>query len=145
MSEYGNPVTVLSEQEALLRLSSLNLGRIVTRVGEVVDIFPVNYVLDQGDVVLRTAEGTKFAELVISSEVLFEADHHTDTEAWSVVMRGTARPLRTEAEIEAAEALPLRPMVPTIKRNFVRITPSSITGRAFALAPEPRRDGPQDY
>jgi nitroimidazol reductase NimA-like FMN-containing flavoprotein (pyridoxamine 5'-phosphate oxidase superfamily) len=145
MDENKSPLVELSSEECHARLRSQVLGRLVAWVGGVVDIFPVNFVMDQGDVVLRTAEGTKLAQLVIGDEVLFEVDQFDDAEAWSVVIRGSARVLDNEAEIAAAEALPLKPMVPTIKRNFVRITPNTITGRAFARVEEPRRDGPQDY
>lgn len=145
MNANNEALVVLSEQQCLQRLGSHVLGRVVTRVGEIVDIFPVNYVLDEGDIVLRTAEGTKLVEMVIGGEVLFEVDHFDDVEGWSVVVRGTARVLETEAEIVAADALPLKPMAPTMKRNYVRITPKSLTGRMFLRAEEPRRDGPQDY
>lgn len=145
MSKNNNPVQELSESECQLRLSSHTLGRLVTRVREVVDIFPVNYVVDDGDIVLRTGEGTKLTEIVIGDEVLFEVDEFNGHEAWSVVVRGSARLLETEAEIAVADALPLKPMVPTLKRSYVRITPRQTTGRAFAMDEEPPRDGMQNY
>lgn len=145
MDQNAGPVLELSPTESFALLETHVLGRVVTWIGDVVDIFPVNYVVDTGGVVIRTAEGTKLAEMLIGGELLFEADQYGDAEAWSVVIRGTARLLETEAEIAAAEALPLKPMVPTIKRNFVRITPLSVTGRRFIRGEEPRRDGPQDY
>ena len=145
MEQNQAPVSVLSQDECERRLASQVLGRVVTHVADVVDIFPVNYVLYDCDIVLRTAEGTKFAEMAIGREVLFEVDHHDESEAWSVIVRGRARILETEAEIVTAETLPLRTMVPTMKRNFVRITPHSISGRAFQLSAEPSREGPQDY
>lgn len=140
-----DPVKLLAEEESLRRLRSVTVGRVVTRVGDVIDIFPVNFMVDSGDVVLRTAEGAKLAEMVIGPEVLFEADSHDDREVWSVIIRGSARVLSTEAEIAAAEALPLVPLIPTLKRNFVRITPTSISGRAFEVGEEPARDGVQNY
>jgi hypothetical protein len=121
------------------------VGRVVTRVREIVDIFPVNYVVDGDDIVLRTAPGTKLVEMVVGGEVLFEVDEFDEHEAWSVVVRGEARVLEAEAEIAAAEALPLQPLVPTDKRFFVRITPRQVTGRAFKVGEEPPRDGPQPY
>ena len=145
MDDIKDPITVIDDAECWRLLATQEVGRIVTHVGDVFDIFPVNYVVDGESIVLRTAEGTKLVELVISGEVLFEADAHTDSEAWSVVLRGTARRLDTEAEIAAAEQLPLRPYVPTIKRNFVRIEPNSLSGRHFQIGPEPERQGVQAY
>jgi len=135
-----NPVHVLSESESLLRLGSQKLGRLVTRIGETIDIFPINFALDHRDIVIRTAPGSKLAEVVLGGEVLFEADYYDDVEAWSVVVRGSARLLHKGEELAHAETLPLRPMVPTVKRVFVRITPHSISGRAFELGPEPPRN-----
>ena len=145
MDENTNPVMVLDAEECWRLLATQEVGRIVTHVGEVFDIFPVNYVVDGESIVLRTAEGNKLVELVITGEVLFEADDHSDSEAWSVVLRGKAHRLETEAEIAAAEALPLKPYVPTIKRNFVRIEADSLSGRHFQVGPEPDRQGVQDY
>ena len=145
MDDISDPVTVLADDESWARLRSHSVGRVVTRVGDVIDIFPINYVVDGHSLVLRTAEGTKLAEMVISSEVLFEVDHVDDRVAWSVVVRGSARRLETEADIAAAERLTLQPLVPTLKRNFVRITATSISGREFVLGPEPERGGVQPY
>ena len=145
MDDITDPVTVLADDESWARLRSHSVGRVVTRVGDVIDIFPINYVVDGQSLVLRTAEGTKLAEMVISSEVLFEVDHVDDRVAWSVVVRGSARRLETEADIAAAERLTLQPLVPTVKRNFVRIAATSISGREFVLGPEPERGGVQPY
>ncbi|MGK0722711.1 pyridoxamine 5'-phosphate oxidase family protein [Leucobacter sp. W1478] len=145
MDDNTNPVTVLNPEECWRLLATQEVGRIVTHVGEVFDIFPVNYVVDGESIVLRTAEGNKLVEMVISGEVLFEADAHTGSEAWSVVLRGTARRLETGAEIAAADALPLKPYVPTVKRNYVRIEANTLSGRHFEIGPEPDRDGVQNY
>ncbi len=77
--------------------------------------------------------------------MLFEVDDHTDTAAWSVIVRGRAEALETDADIERAEAAGLRPWIPTDKRVYVRIAPASVSGRAFRRDPEPDRDGPQEY
>lgn len=145
MGESNDPVTVLSEDESWERLAGHELGRLVTRVGDVVDIFPVNYVVDDRTILFRTAEGSKLLELTVNDEVLFEVDDHTDTDAWSVIVRGSAHRLQTLAEVEAADALPLRPWIPTLKYNFVRIDPVTMSGRAFLREPEPERGGVADY
>ena len=145
MDDFKNPVVKLNEAECWQRLGTQVVGRIVAHVGDIFDIFPVNYVVDDQSIVLRTAEGTKLAEMMIGGEVLFEADEHDGFEAWSVVIRGRARMIEKEAEIAQAEALPLKPMVPTLKRNFVRIEADSISGRRFELGEEPPRHGVQAY
>ncbi|MBN9180190.1 MAG: pyridoxamine 5'-phosphate oxidase family protein [Microbacterium sp.] len=138
-------VAALEAQECWRRLAGQELGRLVTHVGEVFDIFPVNYVVDGETVLFRTAEGSKLFELTANSEVLFEVDHHTPQDAWSVVVRGHAERLETSEEVARADALPLTPWIPTLKYNYVRVVPSSVSGRAFHRGPEPDRYGVQEY
>lgn len=140
-----DPVVRLSEEECWQRLRGSELGRLVTRVGDVIDIFPINYVVDGTSIVFRTAEGSKLVELTVNDEVLFEVDEHTDADAWSVIVRGSAHVLETLAEREAADGLGLQPWVPTLKYNYVRISPSSLTGRAFRRTGEPERYGVSEY
>lgn len=140
-----SPVTPLSRDECFARLAQQQLGRLVTRVGGVVDIFPVNYALDGESTLFRTAEGSKLLELTVNDEVLFEVDDHTDSEAWSVVVRGHAEQSLVQADIEHADAIGLRPWIPTLKYNLVRITPGQITGRFFHRGAEPDRYGITDY
>ena len=140
-----DPVTRLSEEDCWERLARQELGRLVTRVGEVIDIFPVNYVLDERTIVFRTAEGSKLVELTVNDEVLFEVDDHTDADAWSVIVRGSARRIDTLAEREAADRLALAPWIPTLKYNYVRVTPAAVTGRAFRRTEEPERYGVSEY
>ena len=54
-------------------------------------------------------------------------------------------PHNTAAEVERADALPLAPWIPTLKYDYVRIAPASLSGRAFRRGPEPDRYGIQDY
>ena len=143
MSENVSPVTALDDDQCWQRLGTQQLGRLVTRVGDVLDIFPVNYVVDGATLVFRTAEGSKLFEITVNDEVLFEVDDYADANAWSVVVRGHARKLATSAEVEAADRLPLTPWIPTLKYNYVRIEPTALSGRAFDRGPEPDRYGVQ--
>jgi nitroimidazol reductase NimA-like FMN-containing flavoprotein (pyridoxamine 5'-phosphate oxidase superfamily) len=145
MDDTSGPVTALGDEQCWERLGEQQLGRLVTHVGGVLDIFPVNYVVDDESVVFRTAQGSKLFELTVNDEVLFEVDHYTDTSAWSVVVRGRARVLDTAAEVERADALPLQPWIPTLKYTYVRISPTSLSGRGFLRGPEPDRYGIQQY
>src|SRR3954453_9326372 len=131
MTEVPEPVQVLSGAECWERLATSELGRIVTRIGDRIDIFPVNYVVDDSSILIRTAQGSKLFELTAHDEVLFEVDAHDDAQAWSVVVRGRARALDTYDEVERADGLGLRPWIPTLKYTYVRITPETVTGRSF--------------
>ena len=145
MENSAGPVTLLSDRECWDRLSEQQLGRLVTRVGDVLDIFPVNYTVDRETLVFRTAEGSKLTEVTINDEVLFEVDEYTATDAWSVVVRGTAHRLDTPDVVAAAALLPLDPWIPTVKYNYVRIVAASLSGREFVRGEEPDRYGIQEY
>lgn len=135
----GTPVIELPEDEAWDLLRVTTLGRLAVSAAGELDIFPVNYVVDESTLVFRTAPGTKLIELTVRSSVAFEIDGWTEHGAWSVVVKGTAEQLDRQDDIDRADALPLVPWIPTIKYRYVRITPTSITGRRFARAPEPDR------
>ena len=141
----SDAIAYLTDELCWEHLAVQQLGRLVTHAGGVLDIFPVNYVVDGESVVFRTAEGSKLTELTVNDEVLFEVDDYSDTDAWSVVVRGTAHRLETEAEVREADTLPLNPWIPTLKYNYVRIVPTSISGRDFRRGPEPERYGVQQY
>jgi len=141
----ANPLVSLTVAECWRLLGQQELGRLVEHVGDVLDIFPINYVTDDETILFRTAEGSKLFELMVNDEVLFEVDDHTDRDAWSVVVRGHAHRLETFEDVAAADELPLRPWLPTLKYNWVRIDPTSVSGRSFHRAPEPDRYGIADY
>lgn len=131
------PMIELEPSESWNLLGQQELGRVVTKVRDVIDIFPVNYIRDGESVVFRTAEGTKLFGLTVSDIVLFEVDSHTEAEAWSVILRGHASVVRDEEEIARLETLGLEPWLPTVKQNWVRVVADQITGRRFHRGPEP--------
>jgi len=133
------PVRHLSEDECWELLISSSFGRLAMSISGEPDIYPVNFIASDHRLLFRTAEGTKLLELTVNDKVAFETDGIGRDEAWSVVVRGQARVLDTQAEIEAADQLPLRPLIPTLKYIYVEITPIVVTGRRFELGPEPDR------
>lgn len=141
----GTVFTAMSPNECRERLAAGSLGRLALAAAGEIDIFPINYVVDDdGGIVFRTAPGTKLAEIIIHPDVAFEIDGAYGTELFSVIVKGRARRLESSAEIQAAEALPLRPWAPTVKEFFVRIDPTWVTGRRFVPGPEPELD-PANY
>ena len=131
MSATGEPITILSETESWSLLASVALGRLVTSVDGQPEIFPVNFVVQHHTVLFRTAEGTKLVSAAINNRVLFEADDHNVAEGWSVIVKGTARTLHTDDEIDEAERAQLLPWTAPAKTHFIRVLPSQITGRRF--------------
>ncbi len=145
MDENSVAVVPLTDAQCWEHLYTQELGRLVTQAHGVLDIFPVNYVVDDTSIVFRTAGGSKLVELTVNDEVLFEVDDYTSGDAWSIVVRGHARRLTTAEEVAHADTLPLTPWIPTLKYNYVRVTPTSVSGRTFQRGPEPDRYGIQEY
>jgi uncharacterized protein len=132
-------ISELSVEECWEKLSDTAMGRLATAVGGTVEIFPVNYYSDGKTLLIRTAPGTKLLELTIHHDVAFEIDGYTDTEAWSVVVKGVAAELQSQTEIDEADRQPLVPWIPTLKYRYVRITPLLVSGRHFRREAEPER------
>ena len=136
----GAPVLELNEEQSWKLLDATNHGRLVVSVAGEPDILPVNYLTADRKVYLRTAPGNKLAQLTINSRVLLETDGVLSDEAWSVVLRGSARVLTNSSELAAVEELGLKSWVPTLKDFYVEIVPTSVSGRHFQLGEQPERD-----
>ncbi|MGI9125290.1 MAG: pyridoxamine 5'-phosphate oxidase family protein [Mycobacterium sp.] len=141
MAIEQGPISVLEDREAWNLLGSVALGRLVTSFGGQLEIFPVNFVAQNGTVLFRTAEGTKLFTTVMNEKVLFEVDDHTTEEGWSVIIRGTARMLSSAEEIREADQAGLMPWVATEKLRYVRVTPTEVSARRFQFGPEPQHGG----
>ncbi|MGM9472579.1 pyridoxamine 5'-phosphate oxidase family protein [Pseudarthrobacter sp. YS3] len=136
----GNPVLELDDAQSWQLLEATKHGRLVVSVAGEPDIFPVNYLASGRKLYLRTAPGNKLAQLTINSTVLLEADGILEDEAWSVVVRGTARVLSNSAELAEVEGLGLKTWVPTLKDFYVEIAPRSVSGRHFEFGEQPERE-----
>jgi nitroimidazol reductase NimA-like FMN-containing flavoprotein (pyridoxamine 5'-phosphate oxidase superfamily) len=133
--QIDDGVTILPEHECWDLLAGVALGRLVTSVGGEPEIFPVNYVVQRRTVLFRTAEGTKLVSTAINHRVLFEADDHNVAEGWSVIVKGIARSLRTNEQIEEAERAQLLSWTTSEKTHYVRVIPEMVTGRRFRFGP----------
>ncbi|SDJ46474.1 Nitroimidazol reductase NimA, pyridoxamine 5'-phosphate oxidase superfamily [Frankineae bacterium MT45] len=126
----------LAFNECWDRLRSTPVGRLALQADRL-EIFPINYVVDGGTIVFRTALGTKLSAIEQNAEVAFEADGWSsapDEPVWSVVVHGQAHHLARYQLLETTD-LPLFPWRSGAKEHFVRITPVEITGRQFVRVP----------
>ena len=131
-------VTILPVHECWDLMAGVTLGRLVTSVSGRPEIFPVNYVVERRTILFRTAEGTKLVSTAINNHVVFEVDDHNVAEGWSVIVKGTARSLRTDEEIEDAERAQVLPWTASeTKTHYVRVIPEIVTGRHFQFGSPP--------
>ena len=128
---------ILSETECWELLDQAAVGRLAVDVAGQPDIFPINFVVDNRGIVFRTAAGTKLAGAVLNRLVAFEIDGYEPAErsAWSVVVKGHARPIERMQEMFEAEDLPLFPWLAWEKPNFVRIDPTVAVTEPFPFVP----------
>jgi len=127
----GSSVRTLDAPDCWALLRANSLGRIAVVAPDGVDIFPVNYLVDHDSVLFRSAPGTKLVDIAHDPVVAFEVDGTDDRHRWSVVLRGTARRLDVDDEIEASGVLGLATLIPIDTHNYVRLVPRVVTGRRF--------------
>ncbi|TQE17642.1 pyridoxamine 5'-phosphate oxidase family protein [Streptomyces ipomoeae] len=133
----------LDSAEALRLLGSVSLGRIVFTQHALPTARPVNHILDDGDIIIRTHEGsalTSHARHANGSGVVvaYEADA-IDPDAhlgWSVVVTGYARLITDPDELARYQAL-LHPWVKQTMDYAVRIHPDLVTGIRLTVADQP--------
>lgn len=121
----------LSEADCWQHLEATNVGRVAVTVGTTPDVFPVNYRVHKGEVVIRTEAGTKLAAATLMASVAFEIDSF-DTNAqtgWSVVVKGHGREPTHLDEVLELDDLGMEPWVDTPKSRWLVITPREVTGR----------------
>ena len=97
--EERTPTRELSEAECWRRLADAPYGRVAATAAGEIDIFPVNHKVDGRTIVFRTSAGTKLLELTIRNHVAFEVDGYTETDAFSVVVKGTAEEFDRQSEV----------------------------------------------
>lgn len=119
---------------ALLRTSSV--GRLAVWIEDHPEIFPLNYAVDHGTVVFRSSGGTKISATLSDSPVALEADGYDGetAEAWSVVIKGRVEQITSVPDLLDTIDLPLFPWQAGDKGHFIRISPTSVSGRRFPVA-----------
>ena len=131
----------LDEDQCLQLISGGGIGRIayISRFGPAV--LPVNYALQDGAVVFRTAahgpldEDLRTGITNADYRVAFEIDSIdlATRRGWSVLIQGPAHHLAGD-ERDAAAAARVEPWAPGDREMMVRIVPSRITGRRVGPA-----------
>jgi nitroimidazol reductase NimA-like FMN-containing flavoprotein (pyridoxamine 5'-phosphate oxidase superfamily) len=129
---HGKTMERLDRDECIKLMEGhpAGVGR-VALAGPRPNIFPVNYAIDQGNVVFRTDPGSKFHAAVEHSYVAFEVDWVEPSWliGWSVVVRGQAHVVTDPEELERVKQLPLMPWAEGDKSNYISIDSSLISGR----------------
>ncbi|MFD2797680.1 pyridoxamine 5'-phosphate oxidase family protein [Promicromonospora vindobonensis] len=122
-------ITPMTEDECWEFLSMQPIGRLGTAVAGDPEIFPLNFAVADRAIYFHTIPGTKVAEVAVNAKVAFEVDQWGPEIAYSVLVKGTAEILETDADIAAAESTNLVSYLDETRDTWVRITPAGVTGR----------------
>ena len=129
----------LSESECWTLLRRNVVGRVAFELDGQVLLRPVNYAVDHGTILVRTAPGSALSRCV-DRAVTFEVDcgdegaRAAEAVAWSVIAEGTGRAVQGADALMETFGVPLFPWHPSAKPVFVRIEPSVVAGRRFPIA-----------
>lgn len=135
----GTPhVRPLSPEDCAALLARHHVGRIAWCLGNRVDLQPIGYVFDAGDLYGRTSEGSKLATIRHSPWVAFEVDEVDGPHDWrSVIAHGSFYTLDGERRAHALRLLrgttPRAGLSgdPTPERDVVfHVAIDAMTGRA---------------
>jgi len=134
----GGPreVVELDRAEALRLLASVGHGRVVFTRDALPAIRPVNHLVDNDRVIVRTRLTSKVSTAVRSTDsgvvVAYEADDLDSRRqlGWSVVVTGMATTITDPGHIARYEQL-LRPWVNKVMDTVIAIEPEIVTGIRF--------------
>jgi len=129
----GAPVMEeMDDEECIALLGRHRFGRLAVVVEGAPLVFPVNYVFSGGRVAIRTDEGSKLTAAALG-QVAFEIDEAdpSDRTGWSVIVRGVGFDITDSIDqiSESMREFPVETWAPGAKAHWIRIEPSSVSGR----------------
>lgn len=124
-------LTHLSEEECWDRLGTHGVGRIALPVHPGPAVLPVNYAVESGTILYRTAPDGS-AAAATGAAVSFQVDRLDDRlgQGWSVLVTGTAERIEDAATIrELTDRHLTRPWAGGKRPLWIRIQPQTLSGR----------------
>jgi hypothetical protein len=121
----------LTPEECRQRLQAQGVGRIGVLADGMVEIHPVNYVVDGEDLVVRVRRG---GQIDVGSQngawVALQIDHADARyhEGWGVLVHGRCAQVTDPEETARLARLPLTPWGDAGRNLFLRISMESVTG-----------------
>lgn len=134
MEHAPRRLVALSRQDSLRRLAAVSFGRVVFTRRALPAIRPINHVVADGAVIVRTdlGAGPGSARGMV---VAYEADdiNPQDHLGWSVIVTGHATVVWDRDEVARYKRL-LRPWVNGTPNEIIRIEPELVTGYQLTQA-----------
>jgi nitroimidazol reductase NimA-like FMN-containing flavoprotein (pyridoxamine 5'-phosphate oxidase superfamily) len=109
------------------------LGRVAFIHGGRPTVLPVNHVTDHRTIVFRTDRDSPLGDIVAREPVAFEVDAAAADQqtGWSVLILGEAERVDKSAKRRIGAPGP-QPWAPGERDEWIRIVPSTVTGRAIS-------------
>lgn len=129
---------MLEPEECLRLLGTVPLGRVAFCSRFVPVVFPVNFVVVDGEILFRTGTGSKLDMAVRHHPVAFQADG-ADPEGrwgWSVLVTGVAVLVTDPGALAELEDVGLRSWVPSRRAHTVRLVNATVSGRRLPIRAE---------
>ena len=126
----------LDRAEAVALLEATEVGRLVFTVRALPEVFPVNFRVFEGSVVVRVSGTSRAVAGAVDAVVAFEVDQidAASRTGWSVTVVGHTSEILDRAERERVLALPLVPWAGGVRDRLIRIPLDRVTGRRLAVA-----------
>ena len=126
-----NGLQILDRDECVGLLAGGIIGRIAITANALPVVLPVNYVLLNDRIVVRTGRGTKLDAATRNTVVAFEVDEldFADGTGWSILVTGVARELTAPEERALASASPPARWAPGPDGRYIAISVDMISGR----------------
>lgn len=129
----------LTEQECFDLLTTVAVGRLGVELEGMPAIVPVNFVVVDDRVIVRSGPGAKFAAAVEQPVVAFQADDYDADggQGWSVLIRGKASVIMEPDELLEARKRKLEAWAFPAGEAFhyLQIEARWVSGRRFARSP----------
>lgn len=127
----------IAETECWQLMDTTTVGRLAFTADDGTVILPVNFLVHEGGIYVRTESGSTIASLADGNEdVAFEIDYHDDLNqsGWSVLVKGSANLAETlEGERALASTGRLGPWAPGDRSLIIKVKPRALSGRRVSL------------
>ncbi|MGA2528804.1 MAG: pyridoxamine 5'-phosphate oxidase family protein [Acidimicrobiales bacterium] len=121
----------IERNDCLELLRSESVGRVALTARALPVVLPVNFAMLDGDIVWRSAQGTKINDASAGFVVAFEVDSYEQDrkQGWSVMVQGLAHVITDGEQLDRARELPLEPWALEGEADrYVRLVPNIVTG-----------------
>ena len=130
-----NGLEVLDRDECMRLLGQTALGRIGLSSGALPMVLPVNFMVSDGHIFIRTGRGTKLDAATRNAVVAFEVDdvdrlNHT---GWSVLVTGVARTAEPAGALRTLGHRPARWVPAHVDERIISISIDMISGRRITV------------